>query len=246
MKTRKIVALLLCAVLLVGASVMGTLAYLTDKTNDVTNTFKTVGKVHFDDDPETTDLNEGLTESYVDVYGEKYLKAGEGDNAEPVEVDNQAAADRVNGNEYKLMPGHTYIKDPELKIADDSEACWVFAHVENGLASVKDEEGIIVEDGDKSIKAQMTALGWELVDETEDIWGYQTKIEKDPKDADGKPVAKTVPVFNTITIKDDVEADDLEKFQNKTIVITAYAVQADGFDTAADAWAEAMCKCVKE
>ena len=40
---KKIVALLLCAVLLVGASVMGTLAYLTDN-DDVTNTF-TIGKV---------------------------------------------------------------------------------------------------------------------------------------------------------------------------------------------------------
>ena len=40
---KKILALLLCAVLLVGASVAGTLAYLTDK-HDVTNTF-TVGKV---------------------------------------------------------------------------------------------------------------------------------------------------------------------------------------------------------
>ena len=45
MKTRnKALVLTLCAVLLVVATVMGTLAYLTAETGPVTNTF-TVGKV---------------------------------------------------------------------------------------------------------------------------------------------------------------------------------------------------------
>ena len=45
MKTaRKALMLILCAALLVSATVMGTLAYLTDKTDAVTNTF-TVGKI---------------------------------------------------------------------------------------------------------------------------------------------------------------------------------------------------------
>ena len=48
MKTRnKALVLTLCAVLLVVATVMGTLAYLTDKTDEVKNTF-TIGKVDID------------------------------------------------------------------------------------------------------------------------------------------------------------------------------------------------------
>lgn len=43
-KTRKALLLGVCAVLLVTASVLGTIAYLTDKTETITNTF-TVGKV---------------------------------------------------------------------------------------------------------------------------------------------------------------------------------------------------------
>lgn len=45
MKTaRKALMLILCAALLVSATVMGTLAYLTDESDEVTNTF-TVGKI---------------------------------------------------------------------------------------------------------------------------------------------------------------------------------------------------------
>ena len=48
MKTRnKALVLTLCAVLLVVATVMGTLAYLTDTTQEITNTF-TVGKVEIE------------------------------------------------------------------------------------------------------------------------------------------------------------------------------------------------------
>lgn len=41
---RKVLLLVLCLVLVVSATVMGTLAYLTDQTEDVVNTF-TIGKV---------------------------------------------------------------------------------------------------------------------------------------------------------------------------------------------------------
>ena len=78
MKTRsKALLLTLCAVLLVAASVLGTMAYLTS-TDEVKNTF-TVGKVKIN-----------LDEAKVGLDGT------------PVEP-----AARVKSNEYKLMPGHT-------------------------------------------------------------------------------------------------------------------------------------------
>lgn len=63
---KKILALVLAFVLVIGASVAGTLAYLTDKTGSVTNTF-TVGKVKIelyetDDNKETGNK----------VYGKQY------------------------------------------------------------------------------------------------------------------------------------------------------------------------------
>lgn len=103
-KTSKALLLTLCAVLLVAASVMGTMAYLTS-TDEVVNTF-TVGKVAIT-----------LDEAKVDADG--------------VAV---TPAERVKANTYHLLPGHTYAKDPTVHVAADSENSWIFVKVENGIA----------------------------------------------------------------------------------------------------------------
>ena len=106
MKTKtKAIALTLCAVLLVVASVMGTMAYLTSK-DTVTNTF-TVGNVSIT-----------LDEAKVTEYG--------------VEV---PGAERVKANSYNLVPGHNYVKDPTVHVAANSEESYVFVKVENGLSA---------------------------------------------------------------------------------------------------------------
>ena len=96
MKTKsKALLLTLCAVLLVAASVLGTMAYLTS-TDTVTNTF-TVGSVAIK-----------LEEAKANPDGT--LVEG---------------ADRVKGNAYKLLPGHTYNKDPMVTVLNGSEASYI-------------------------------------------------------------------------------------------------------------------------
>ena len=106
MKTkRKALLLTFCAVLLVVASVLGTIAYLT--ANDtVTNTF-TVGQVAIK-----------LDEAKVNPDGS------------PVE-----GVARVKENSYKLLPGHEYTKDPTVHVNAVSENSWIFVKVENGIAA---------------------------------------------------------------------------------------------------------------
>lgn len=109
MKTaRKALLIALCAVLLVAASVMGTLAYLTSTTEVVTNTFS-IGQVGCT-----------LDEAKVDEYGE------------PVE-----GAGRVVGNTYKLIPGHKYTKDPTVHMSSTTEDAWLFVKVENGISAIE-------------------------------------------------------------------------------------------------------------
>ena len=96
MKTKsKALLLTLCAVLLVAASVMGTMAYLTS-TDTVENTF-TVGNVKIT-----------LDEAKVDTDGTP-----------------AAPAERVKANSYKLLPGHTYTKDPTVTVIKGSESSYV-------------------------------------------------------------------------------------------------------------------------
>lgn len=239
MKTRKIVALLLCAVLLVGASVMGTLAYLTAESNEVTNTFKTVGKVEFQDPDPENNIAGPLDEAKVDLEGNPLDK-------DDKIVDDVEDALRVTENKYKLLPGHTYTKDPIVHISEDSEECWVFVKVENGLnnehevvytdaegketkKTVSGIEAASEENGYQNIEAQMTAMGWSVVDADNGIWAYKDSVSKDNNNLN-------VPVFEELKIVGDADATTLEAYADETIVISAYAVQKDGFETAAAAW----------
>ena len=198
MKTRsKALLLSLCAVLLVAASVLGTMAYLTSQAS-VTNTF-TVGKVGIT-----------LDETAVDEYG--------------VAIKDAA---RRDANTYKLIPGHTYTKDPTIHVADDSEECWLFVKVVNEITAI--------EDSANTIAAQMEAKGWKLIDGTTNVYGRETT--NNAKD--------NVVVFESFKISGDVkngENGTLDTYAGKNIVNTAYAIQAAGFGSAEAAWNAAGLK----
>lgn len=104
-KKTKALMLVLCAVLLVTASVLGTMAYLTS-TDEVVNTF-TVGKVAIT-----------LDEAKVDADGTAVTPA-----------------ERVKENAYHLLPGHPYTKDPTVHVQANSENSFIFVKVENGIAN---------------------------------------------------------------------------------------------------------------
>lgn len=186
MKSKKKVFLtVLCAAALVVASVLGTMAYLTSKVGPVTNTF-TVGNVKIT-----------LNEAEVDTAGV------------PVE-----GAARVTKNGYKLIPGHTYTKDPTVHVDADSEESWLFVKVVDEIAGIEDA---------KTVATQMTEKGWTLVDGQTNVYAYKDKVT----------AGQDIKVFENFKIKGDA---DVANFANKTITVEAYAIQADGFDTAAKAW----------
>lgn len=187
MRTKtKALALALCAVLLVVSTVFVTMAFLTS-TDSVTNTF-TVGQV-------------GITLDEADVKPNGSY-----------ETDVNA---RVEANTYHLIPGHTYIKDPVIHVDADSEDCWLFVKLENGLKEII---------AATTIEDQMTANGnWTCIDETNQIYAYKAVCSK------GADVA----TFATFKLTDNA---NVSAYGTAKIVVTAYAVQADGFATATAAW----------
>lgn len=195
MKTvRKALLVALCAILLVVASVMGTLAYLTDQTGTINNTF-TVGNVSF--------AETALDESVTDEYG----AVTTGRTAE--------------GNEYKLIPGHTYVKDPKIYMSGTTEDAWLFVKVSNGIADIE----IAAADGD-TIHEQILANGWEVVDEAKGIYGHTAKVSKN----------NTIDVFGSFTLATDAAVSN---YGDAFITIQAYAVQYDGLDDVQAAWTSA-------
>lgn len=196
-KTTKALLLSLCAVMLVTASVLGTMAYLTS-TDEVKNTF-TVGNVAITLDEQ--------------------------------DVDNSTAGenDRDKANAYKLMPGHTYTKDPIVHVASTSEDCYLFVKVVNEISAI---EGVT------TVAQQMTAKGWQTVEGQTDVYVY---IGTEAA-ATGPAVVKAnenVPVFEAFTVSGTVDNTTLASYAGKTITVTAYAIQADGFSgkTASEIWA---------
>lgn len=136
------------------------------------------------------------------------------------------SGDRVKENSYKLIPGHEYTKDPIIHVTAGSEASWVFVEVDNALAGA---EAATTTDGYKSIDAQIKAKGW-----TELETGVYYKEVNATDAAAGIDLA----VFDKFKAKDDLDGATLASFKDKKIVVTGYAIQKDGFDTAAAAWAE--------
>ena len=205
-KAKKILVMVAALALTAALAIGGTLAYLTAKTVVVKNTF-TVGKVEIT-----------LDEAPVDEYG--------------VAV----TGDRRTTNEYKLIPGHNYKKDPTVHVASGSEESWLFVKVENGIKNIeaKPEQG---QTDTTSIAAQMDDKGWTLVSGQTDVYAYASKVK----------AGDNIPVFDSFTLAGDAdvaqyvtEKDAEGNITNEDVIfITAYAVQADGFGSAADAWAKA-------
>lgn len=191
MKTvRKTLILAACAIMLVCATIAGTLAYLT-ATDSVKNTF-TVGNVSIT-----------LDEAKVNEDGEAVTPE-----------------QRVDANTYKLLPGQTYTKDPTIHVQAGSEDCYVFVKVENGLSAIE---------GGTTIAQQMSTNGWTVIDEGNGIYGKANPVSEDTN----------VVVFNDFTISGNTNASTLAEYANAEIKVTAYAIQAEGFDSAQAAWAAA-------
>lgn len=240
MKTKsKALLLTLCAVLLVAASVLGTMAYLTS-TDTVTNTF-TVGKVEIK-----------LDEAKV--------------NADGIPVEGAA---RVTANSYKLMPGTTYTKDPTVTVLNGSEASYVrmkvtFNNATEIIALCTDPE--FADDGPTGVEnayplirmvkfVEANAAKWDgiipdnMVD-TEDMLGnakyfaYDKTADtltyifyyKDPVKAPNGDVVLPV-LFDSIKVPEWVTGEQLAELNNFKITVVAEAIQAGSFANADKAWA---------
>lgn len=199
----------LALVLVVAMSVAGTYAYLTS-ADKVVNTF-TVGNVQIK-----------LDEAKANPDGSLY--------------DNGVT--RVDANSYKLLPGHTYNKDPMVTVLKGSESSYVKMTVTFSKAAALD--AIFAPDG-----ANMTSIfngydstNWELKNVTKDTEKDTRTYEfwyKAPVAALDADVALD-PLFDSITVPGTIDNDQLKTIKGMTITVNAYAIQADGFEDAADAW----------
>ena len=131
--------------------------------------------------------------------------------------------EETTGSDYKIIPGVDIGKDPKVTVKAGSEACWLFVKVE--------EEGTFVADK----VTYSIADGWTKGDGTK-IPANVYYREVAANDANQEfPVLKD----NKITVSNTLTKIDIKDILTTTpkLSITAYAIQKDGMDTAAMAWA---------
>ena len=216
MKNTKHLILAVVAVFLITATIFTTIAYLTSK-QEVKNTF-TVGNVVI-----------GLDEALVKTDG-----TPDGDLRTEI------------GNEYHLLPGMSYTKDPTVTVKANSEDCYVrmvvtVTHYDE-LKALRGEYDVVnffkgidasqwITDGivkenliDGTASVIFTYVGEKTAD-------YVTYVPKNNKDT------KLAPLFTEFTVPSDFDNAELEVFEGMEVLIEAHAIQATGFNNAIDAWA---------
>ena len=225
---KKTLALLLCAVLLVAGSVAGTLAYLT--SNDtVVNTF-TVGDVQI----------------YLDE------KDVDGSNTAP----EAGVTGRDKANDYHLLPGHEYDKDPTVTVKAGSEESYIRMLVTINKQAELDAIFTAINAERAAKTPAQTPLTIDDVltgfDNTKWIPYAETENPDNTRTYEFRyyQTVSTVggtdeplePLFTQIVMPDEITNAQLKTLytagatNNLKIEVVAHAIQADGFANADAAW----------
>ena len=129
----------------------------------------------------------------------------------------------TTGTDYKITPGVNISKDPKVTVKANSEACWLFVKVE--------EQGTFVADK----VTYGIADGWRKGDGK----GIPKNVYYREVGAVTDDTPFNVLKDNQVIVSDTLTNEDIKGITAKpTLTFTAYAVQKDGIDTAADAWAK--------
>lgn len=215
MKKNKIVMSVISGLLVAAVAVGGTLAYLSDKSNMVTNTFN-VGEGYTTDD-----------DGHVGLWLDETANPADGSNPTEISYANRTEV----GVEYKeLYPGDVVAKDPTFHLTDGSIESYVFARVTGADAMIA--AGYVISDidlGDFDVepKSSVNETAWEKVADDGDtndagfdgIYMYRTTVG-------GTQPYEMASLFNSVKLSKDVDNEEFAAIQPSTIDIQGVAVQA--------------------
>lgn len=217
----RVLTLVLAFVLVMGASVAGTLAWLTAKTTQVTNTFTSA---ELFDDP-GTDFTLWEHKAY-DTDGDGRFEWAKKTGESYVKVDKAEEADEVSTNTYSILPGVNIPKDPTVDVVDLKEHAYLYIKVtglplDTGLTASVDT-------------ANWTALGTDYPG----VYVYSGTAATDKvikaTNTDKKTFTATILTSNQIEVAGTYAGTN----DNITLSFEAYMVQATGNGSnAAEAWA---------
>ena len=213
---KRMIALAMACTLTVGCAIGGTLAWLIDSTNSVTNTF-TVG-----------DINIDLKEHKYDAENGKLSE-------------NETTCN----NTYKFVPGDTLPKDPYVTVEKGSEDCYVFIKVEAANNQIVNGDDTVNNILDWTIdeKTDENSAGvWTKLNDVVDV--YYTEVSSSTEDTTLNILKDQKVTVSSDVLKSMVSVINAQNTK-PTLTFTAYAIQKDNLTdqnsdnvvNAADAWA---------
>ena len=205
-------------VLTLSVTAFGTVAYMTDR-DQVVNTF-TVGNINIVVDEKNVDND-------ADVNGN--------------------IPERDQANEYKLIPGMVYDKDPTMTVKAGSEECFVRMRVElnchSELLAATGKTGYELLALFVKINSDWQQAGEPVVDLVNDVIAYEFRYvpttEGETEKVNAATDKKLQALFDTFTVPSSLTADDLAELISGEFNMKVYgdAVQTATFNNASDAWA---------
>lgn len=132
--------------------------------------------------------------------------------------------DPVQALELQMMPGRVIDKDPKITVEAGSEESWIFVQVNES------------DNLDTFITYALDATDWtpvsgDTVNDKDAVYAYKAKV------AAGTELQ--ILVDNKVTCKDTVTSDQMDTLTTgtyPTLTFIGFAVQAEGFATAQEAW----------
>lgn len=143
--------------------------------------------------------------------------------------------DKDNENDYNLIPGAEYLKDPTITVKADSEECYVRFRV--GFSALP--EGASAEDAFASLVKDLNEENWKYVKTNDDgeleFWYVENGefVTVEPS----KSYDKELPaLFETVGVPGEVTSEQLQEIAGMQMIIEGDAIQAASFDNAEKAW----------
>ncbi len=143
------------------------------------------------------------------------------------------------GNQYHLIPGKTYIKDPTVTVIKGSEEAYV-----RMIVTINCYDELTAIFGDPFLP-QYFVEGWDdtkwlttsviAEDEEKNTATYEFRYFETVKPEKDNDLTLDA-LFDTITVPSSLNGDQLATIAKLSITVEAHAIQASGFADADEAW----------
>lgn len=161
------------------------------------------------------------------------------DEAEIDENGNDTGKRTEEGNQYHLIPGKTYIKDPTVTVIKGSEEAYV-----RMIVTINCYDELTAIFGDPFLP-QYFVEGWDdtkwlttsviAEDEEKNTATYEFRYFETVKPGKDNDLTLDA-LFDAIVVPSSLNGDQLASIANLKITVEAHAIQASGFADADEAW----------